>query len=52
MNYKILLIFLLSIFLVGCEQVATKSDKIKTKIEQKYSNSGFALIFDENIKKN
>ena len=51
MNYKILLILLLSIFLIGCEQVAIKSDKIETKIEKKYSNSGFALIFDENIKK-
>ena len=51
MNYKILLIFLLSIFLIGCEQVAMKPDKIETKIEKKYSNSGFALIFDENIKK-
>ena len=51
MNYKILLIFLLSIFLIGCEQVAIKPDKIETKIEKKYSNSGFALIFDENVKK-
>ena len=40
MNYKILLIFLLSIFLIGCEQVAKKSDKIETKIEKKFSNSG------------
>ena len=51
MNYKILLIFLLSIFLIGCEQVAMKPDKIETKIEKKYSNSGFALIFDEDVKK-
>ena len=51
MNYKILLIFLLSTFLIGCEQVAIKPDKIETKIEKKYSNSGFALIFDENVKK-
>ena len=52
MNYKILLILLLSISLIGCEQVAMKTDKIETKIEKKYSNSGFALIFDENVKKN
>ena len=38
MNYKILLIFLLSIFLIGCEQVAIKPDKIETKIEKKYTN--------------
>ena len=36
---------------MGCEQVAIKTDKIETKIEKKYSNSGFALIFDENLKK-
>ena len=36
---------------MGCEQVAMKTDKIETKIEKKYSNSGFALIFDENVKK-
>ena len=51
MNYKILLLLLLSIFLIGCEQVAIKPDKIETKIEKKYTNSGFALIFDENVKK-
>ncbi len=50
MNYKILLILLLSIFLISCEQVTIKPDKIETKIEKKYSNSGFALIFDENRK--
>ena len=37
--------------MIGCEQVAIKPDKIETKIEKKYSNSGFALIFDENVKK-
>ena len=51
MNYKILLILFLSITLVGCEQVAMKPSEIETKIEKKYSNSGFALIFDEKIKK-
>ena len=42
MNYKISLILLLSIFLMGCEQVTMKTDKIEKKIEKKYSNSGFA----------
>ena len=51
MNYKILLIFLLSLSLIACEQVTMKSNKIETKIDKKYSNSGFALIFDENVKK-
>ena len=55
MNYRILLIILLSFFILGCEnQNFDKSKKIKIKIEDKYSNIGFALIYNEkleNIKK-
>ena len=55
MNYRILLIVLLSFFILGCEnQNFNNSKKIKTKIETKYSNIGFALIYNEkleNIKK-
>ena len=53
MNYKILLI-LFSFFLIGCVQIPKELDKTEIKLEKKYSNSGFALIFDEsldNIKK-
>ncbi len=51
MNYKILLILLFSIFLIGCVQIPKELDKTKIILEKKYSNSGFALIFDENVKK-
>ena len=51
MNYKILLIFLLSFFIVGCEQNQKKFDKSKLKIEKKYKNVGFALIYENDIKK-
>ena len=50
MNYKILFI-LLSLFLTGCAQIPKEGNKIETKFENKYANSGFALIFDENLKK-
>ena len=53
MNYKILVI-LCSFFLIGCAQIPIELDKNEIKLEKKYSNSGFALIFDEsldNIKK-
>ena len=50
MNYKILLI-LLSFFLIGCVQVPKQLDKTKIKLEKKYANSGFALIFDESLDK-
>ena len=55
MNYRILLIFLLCFSILGCDnQNFNNSKKIKTKIEPKYSNIGFALIYNEeleNIKK-
>ena len=50
MNYKFLLI-LLSFFLIGCIQVPKQLDKTEIKLEKKYANSGFALIFDESLDK-
>ena len=50
MNYKILLI-LLSFFLIGCIQVPKQLDKTEIKLEKRYANSGFALIFDESLDK-
>ena len=50
MNYKILL-FIFAIFIYGCEPSYTnKSKKLKPKIFEKYSNSGFTLIYDDNLK--
>ena len=50
MNYKILLI-LLSFFLIGCVEVPKQLDMTEIKLEKKYANSGFALIFDESLDK-
>ena len=50
MNYKILLI-LFFYFLIGCVQVPKQLDKTEIKLERKYTNSGFALIFDESLDK-
>ena len=50
MNYKFLLI-LLSFFLIGCIQVPKQLDKTEIKLEKKYANSGFALIFDKSLDK-
>ena len=44
MNYKILSILLLSTFLIGCEQVAMKPDKIETKIEKKYNSFAYTTV--------
>ena len=50
MNYKILLI-LFSFFLTGCVQIPKELDKTEMKLERKYINSGFALIYDESLNK-
>ena len=50
MNYKILLIFFF-FFLISCVQIPKDSDKTEIKFEKKYTNSGFALIFDESLDK-
>ena len=52
MNSKFLLILFISIFLISCDQsLNTTSLKKNVKIEKKYSNSGFALVYNENLKK-
>ena len=52
MNYKLIIYLLFSFFLLSCEQsLNKKSKKIEIKIENRYKNSGFALIYDENQSK-
>ena len=50
MNYKILLI-LFSFYLIGCAQIPKELGKTEIKLEKKYANSGFALIFNESLDK-
>jgi len=52
MNSKFLLILFISIFLISCDQsLNTTSLKKKVKIEKRYSNLGFALVYNENLQK-
>ena len=51
MNYKILFILISIIFVSGCEQINTK-DKIVLNSQLKYKNSGFALIYSNDLKNN
>ena len=51
MNYKILLIFFVTFVFFGCDQNISKKNKIDINIQKKYSNAGFALIYDENLNK-
>ena len=54
MNYKLIKIIIFSLFLFSCEQVKITSKNENLKLEKKYHNSGFTLIYEneiENIKK-
>ena len=54
MNYKYIKIIVLSLLLFGCDQTINYNKKSNIKINKKYTNTGFALIYDdelENIKK-
>ena len=37
--------------MIGCVQVPKQLDKTEIKLEKRYTNSGFALIFDESLDK-
>ena len=49
MNYKVFISILFCFFLFGCEQQMNKKSKV-FKLEQKYKNSGFALIYNNKLK--
>ena len=52
MNYRLIFYLLFSFFLFSCDQsLSKKTKKIELKIENRYKNSGFALIYDENLSK-
>jgi hypothetical protein len=51
MNYKNLFIIVSIIFLTGCEQI-NSNDKIDLNTQVKYKNSGFALIYSDDLKNN
>ena len=52
MNYKIFFSIFLSLIVFNCDKTSTKKSlKIDTSIEKKYSNSGFALIYNDNLEK-
>ncbi|MBD1164796.1 hypothetical protein IDG86_03370 [Pelagibacterales bacterium SAG-MED13] len=52
MKYNTIIIFLLSLLLLSCNQYGINESSVKIKtIEKKYKNSGFALLYNENLKK-
>ena len=52
MSFRFLVIILFSFFLISCDQsLQTVSKKKNFKVEKKYKNLGFALIYNENLDK-
>ena len=52
MNCKKLILFLSIIFLSACNQFEKKDKSINYIGDQRYSNSGFTLIYDDQLRKN
>jgi hypothetical protein len=50
MNYKILIIIISAFFLFGCEQNKIKKIEIDKNTFNKYKNSGFALVYNKELK--
>ncbi len=51
MNYKLVTLIFLSLYLFGCENLVIEQPNSKNfKLEKKYKNSGFALIYDDKLK--
>jgi len=52
MNYKLLILLLLTIILQSCElSNVNNSKKFNNNFENKYKNTGFALIYDKKLEK-
>ena len=52
MNYKLILIIFLPLLLISCDQTFTiKNENLDLLRDDKYRNSGFALIYNDKLEK-
>ena len=52
MNYKVIISIFISLLFLGCEKTISKNyKKDNFDIENRYKNSGFALIYENDLKK-
>ena len=49
MNYKNIILIFFIFFIYGCESINVKNKKLNFEIENRYKNSGFALIYNDNL---
>ena len=52
MNCRTFLLIVLFFILNACNQYDQKNKEIKFTVDQKYKNTGFALVYNESLKKN
>ena len=50
MIFRNINLIILFIFLISCDQYSSNKTKIKFKPDKKYKNSGFALIYNDDLK--
>jgi len=49
MSYKNIIFIFLIFFIYGCEPINVKNKKLNFEIENRYKNSGFALIYNDEL---
>ena len=49
MSYKNIIFIFFIFFIYGCESINVKNKKLNFEIENRYKNSGFALIYNDNL---
>ena len=49
MNYKNIILIFFIFFIYGCESINVKNKKLNFEIKNRYKNSGFALIYNDNL---
>ena len=49
MSYKNIIFIFFIFFIYGCEPINVKNKKLNFEIENRYKNSGFALIYNDNL---
>ena len=52
MNFRIKLLIFVFFLIIGCNQHSNKNKNIEFTKFEKYSNIGFALVYNDDLKKN
>ena len=50
MSLKSIILLIFTLFIFGCEQLPKSQSKLNLELQERYRNSGFALIYDDQLK--